>query len=123
MEADSLNIITAGTKLDGTVEFKDYTRFEGFISGTLRGLPGSEVVIGEQGVIEGSVEGDILIIDGFVRGTITATTKVIISETGRVIGEIHSPNIAIKFGGYFDGSCAMDSLKDTSAEPLADTSS
>lgn len=108
MEPDKINIINSGSKFEGTVEFDSFTRFEGYIRGTLKGQAGSELVLGENGVVEGNIIGDIVIIDGFVRGEIKATQKVIISETGRVVGEIHAPSVAIKFGGYFDGKCSMN---------------
>ncbi len=110
MQSEKVNIISVTSKLEGTVEFSEYTRFEGFIRGKLVGKPGSEIILGENGVVEGEIEGDVVIIDGFVRGNITATTKVVVSETGRVIGEINAPNVAIKFGAHFDGKCAMQSL-------------
>lgn len=109
MERDNVNLITAGSRFEGTVEFSDYTRFEGFVNGTLRGGAGSELIVGENGVVEGKVEGDVIVIDGFVRGDIKATSKVVISGTGRVIGEIIAPSVAIEFGGFFDGRCAMGS--------------
>ena len=110
MQAENMNLITAGSSFEGSVEFGDFTRFEGYVRGTLKGRPGSHLIIGENGVVEGKVEGDTVIIDGFVRGDITATTKVVVSETGRVIGEISSPSVAIKFGGFFEGKCAMGSI-------------
>lgn len=105
-----VNLITAGSRFDGTVEFSSYTRFDGYIRGTLKGVAGSELVLGENGVVEGKIEGETVTIDGFVRGDIKASNKVVISETGRVIGEIRAPSVAIKFGGYFDGKCAMEAL-------------
>ena len=111
MKPDNVNLITAGSRFEGTVEFQAYTRFEGYLNGTLRGGTGSELILGENGVVEGKVEGDTVVIDGFVRGDIVATTRVVISETGRVIGEITAPSVAIKFGGYFDGKCAMNTIE------------
>ena len=110
VNSHDVNLITAASRFEGTVEFSNYTRFDGYIRGTLKGNPGSELVLGENGVVEGKIEGDIVIIDGFVRGNIYATAKVIISETGRVIGEITAPSVAVKFGGYFDGKCSMEAL-------------
>jgi cytoskeletal protein CcmA (bactofilin family) len=110
MREDNVNLITAGTRLEGTIEFQAFTRFEGLLQGTLKGAPQSELILGENAVVEGKIMGDVVIIDGFVRGDIVATSKVVITETGRVIGEIDAPNVAIKFGAYFDGKCAMSSL-------------
>lgn len=110
MERDAVNLISTGSRFEGTIEFSDYTRFEGFVSGTLKGSRGSELIVGENGVVEGKVEGDIVVIDGFVRGDIKAANKVIISGTGRVVGEISSPSVSIEFGGFFDGKCTMGIL-------------
>lgn len=110
MERDNVNLVTAGSRFEGTVEFDGYTRFEGYVNGKLKGGAGSELIIGENGVVDGRVEGDVIVIDGFVRGDVHATGKVVITGTGRVIGEIKAPSVAIKFGGFFDGRCAMDAL-------------
>lgn len=107
MERDEINLIAAGSRFEGTVEFAEFTRFEGYVRGMLRGGAGSQLIVGENGVVDGKVEGDIVIIDGFVRGDIQATTKVIITGTGRVVGEVVSPSFSIEFGGFFDGKCAM----------------
>lgn len=112
MDAENVNLISTGSRFEGTVEFSNYTRFEGYIRGNLKGSTGSKLVLGENGVVEGNVDGDEVIVDGFVRGDIKASSKVTISETGRVIGEIKAPSVAIKFGGYFDGKCSMDTLVD-----------
>jgi cytoskeletal protein CcmA (bactofilin family) len=108
VERNNINLITSGSRFEGTVEFTDYTRFEGYVRGMLRGGPGSELIVGENGVVEGKVEGDVIVVDGFIRGDIRALTKVVITGTGRVVGEILAPSICIEFGGYFDGKCSMD---------------
>lgn len=105
-----MNLIHCSSKFEGTLEIEAYTRFDGQLKGALKGLPGSELIVGEKGLVEGAISGDTVIVDGFVRGNIVATKKVLISATGRVIGEIRSPNISIDFGGYFDGKCFMESL-------------
>lgn len=107
-----VNLISAGSRFEGTVEFSQYTRFEGYLEGKLRGTEGSTLVLGENGFVEGLVDGDQIIIDGFVRGEIKAKTSVVVSETGRVVGQIISPSIAIKFGGFFDGQCFMKEPKE-----------
>src|SRR5258708_4832577 len=105
-----VNLINTATKFEGLVEFGGFTRFEGMIKGTLKGSKGSEIILGENSVVEGIVDCDTVVVDGFVRGNIKATGKVVISETGRMIGDITAPSVAIKFGGYFDGKCEMDAV-------------
>ena len=102
---DQTNLITTETKLKGTVTFSGFTRFDGAIEGNIVGRPGSEIVLGETGVVEGQINGDLIIIDGFVRGDVEATGKIVLTETGRVIGTLKAPSIAISFGAFFEGSC------------------
>ena len=109
METERVNIITPGCKFNGTIEFENYTRFEGSLKGTLKGKPGSELILGINSVIEGKITADTIYIDGYVHGSIDAQSKVVISETGRVTGEIVTESLAIMIGGFFDGNCAMKS--------------
>ncbi|MGE4232396.1 MAG: polymer-forming cytoskeletal protein [Bacteriovoracia bacterium] len=100
---EPLNLVTEESYCEGTMEFDGFTRFNGTLKGELKGKTNSELIIGQNGVVEGIVNGDTIIVDGFVRGDIHAKKRVVISETGRVIGNIDSPNLAIKFGGFFEG--------------------
>lgn len=104
-EIDRTNLITSETKFTGTVSFSGFTRFDGSIEGNIIGQAGSELVVGETGVVEGKVQGDIVIIDGFIRGDVEASSKIIVTETGRVIGTLRAPSIAIGFGAFFEGKC------------------
>ncbi len=111
MSFNQMNLISEGSSFEGTILFDQFTRFEGTINGSLKGTPGTEIVISNNGVVEGKIQADQITIDGFVRGEIIAKQKVIISGTGRVIGKIISPSIEIQFGGFFDGNCQMENLK------------
>jgi cytoskeletal protein CcmA (bactofilin family) len=46
-------------------------------------------------------------IDGYVKGNISTKTRVVISKTGRVIGNIDTPSLILEFGAYFEGVCKM----------------
>lgn len=102
---ENLNIISEQTKITGTLEVQNYTRFHGCLKGTILGHPNSELIIGVNGVVEGNITADLIIIDGFVRGDICATSGIKISSTGRVIGNIKSSNLSLEFGAYFEGTC------------------
>lgn len=107
---NEVNWIGENSRFQGKLELSGFTRFEGYLMGNLEGLPESEVVIGINGFVEGEVRGNIIYIDGFVRGKIVAGKKVLISSTGRVIGEIEAPQFSIQFGGFFEGYCSTNDL-------------
>ena len=104
----STNIIAEGTRIEGTTTFDNVTRVHGTLVGEVRGKPGSTIVLAESSVTEGTVHGDTILVDGFVRGDISAEKKLTISGTGRVIGNIRAPSVVIEFGAHFEGRSIME---------------
>ena len=51
------------------------------------------------------IDGDTIWIEGFVRGDIRARTRIVLSRTARVIGNLEGPFIEIQPGAYFEGRC------------------
>ncbi|MCO5142801.1 MAG: polymer-forming cytoskeletal protein [Oligoflexia bacterium] len=102
IESD-LTLIGEGAYIKGDCEFDRYTRIHGRIEGKITGLSGSFIVVGENATVHGEIHGEDLVIDGFVHGNIYANKKVIVSETGRVLGSIKALQLEIKFGAYLEG--------------------
>ncbi len=111
MQVDSFNWIISSTSIEGTVRIAKNCRFDGTLKGELIAAPQTEILLGADSVIEGIIEADSIIIEGFVRGTIKAQSRVLIKPTGRVIGSIDTPNFGIDYGAYFDGSTTMSALE------------
>lgn len=102
LESD-LTLMSQGSVIKGEVTFDRMTRVHGRLEGKVRGLPGSVIVVGETASVHGEIDGDEVIIDGFVHGNVRASGKVTISECGRLIGNVHSPKFEVRFGGFFEG--------------------
>ena len=98
-----ITLLSQGSSLKGNLTFDTITRIHGRIEGNVIGLPGSLIVVGETGSIHGEIDGDEIIVDGFVHGKIKAKTKVSITESGRVIGDVTAPKFEVKFGAHFEG--------------------
>jgi cytoskeletal protein CcmA (bactofilin family) len=109
IQETTINIVGEGTRIEGEVLFDRITRVHGVLVGKVRAKEGSTLIIGETAVVEGDVDADTLVIDGYVQGDVSARKRVVISRTGRVIGDIHSPSVRVEFGAYFEGRCAMES--------------
>jgi cytoskeletal protein CcmA (bactofilin family) len=114
MREAEITLISEGTALEGTLELASVARVHGSIRGKLVGSPGSLVVLASQSTVEGNIEADTLWVEGFVRGQIHAATRVILSPTARVVGDISSPRIEIDPGAYFEGRCRMEKLSEAS---------
>ncbi len=99
-----VTLLSQGSLIKGELTFDQMTRLHGRIEGKVVGLAGSVIVIGETSSVHGEIAGDEVIIDGFVHGNVSGTTKVTISESGRLIGNVKSPKFEVKFGAHFEGS-------------------
>ena len=107
----TINIIAEGTRIEGQVLFDHVTRVHGVLVGEVHAKEGSNLILSETAVIEGNIDADTLIIDGYVRGDIMAKARVVISRTGRVIGNIQTASLILEFGAHFEGRCSMEKEK------------
>ena len=89
--------------LKGEFHFDRFTRLSGRIEGKVRGEKGSLLVVGESASVHGEIHGDEIFIDGFVYGDVHATTKITLSESGKLIGNAFSPKFEMRFGAHFEG--------------------
>jgi cytoskeletal protein CcmA (bactofilin family) len=85
-----LKIISQGTlQIDGEVEGD---------------VGGSEVIIGEQGRVTGTVAAERVIVRGHISGVIRGVT-VTLQASSKVEGDIHHISLSIEQGAEFDGRC------------------
>jgi cytoskeletal protein CcmA (bactofilin family) len=98
-----VTLLSQGSLIKGDLVFDQMTRLHGRVEGKVSGLAGSVIVVGETASVHGEIVGDEIIIDGFVHGNVTATTKVTLSESGRLLGNVKAPKFEVKFGAHFEG--------------------
>lgn len=94
-----------GAEINGDLRFSAVLRIDGLVRGSV-GSEG-ELVVGETGVIEATVEVGTASIAGRVVGMICAKHRVEIHPTGKVIGDIITPSLTIQEGAVFEGTCHM----------------
>src|SRR5689334_15584172 len=95
IEEASTNIVAEGTRIEGQIVFDSISRVHGVLVGEVQAKEGSTLVLCESALVEGRVHADTLMVDGYVRGDIQARTRVVISQTGRVIGNIKTPSLIL----------------------------
>lgn len=104
-----VTLLSQGSLIKGDLTFDQMTRLHGRVEGKVHGLAGSVIVIGETASVHGEIVGDEIIIDGFVHGNVTASSKITLSESGRLLGNVKAPKFEVKFGAHFEGK-AITSL-------------
>ena len=105
-------IIGDNSKIEGLLLTSDSTRVEGLLQGKI--LSESSVIIGEHGVIRGDIKAVDILIAGTVYGNIRADSKIEITGTGRVLGDMFTKTLVIDEGASFKGNCTMDLSEDDS---------
>ncbi|MCB1174680.1 MAG: polymer-forming cytoskeletal protein [Leptospiraceae bacterium] len=90
----------------GTLSFKKDLQINGRFRGQIES-PG-ELVLGEGAQVEADIEIAALSVDGSLTGNVRAHKRVELSKTGRVKGDIHTPDLRVESGAKISGHCVMD---------------
>src|SRR5271156_2431265 len=98
IEESAINVIAEGTRIEGQIILDQISRVHGTLVGEIKARIGSVVILSETAMVEGKIDADRLIIDGYVKGDIVTHGKVTLSRTGRVVGNIRAPSIELEFG-------------------------
>jgi cytoskeletal protein CcmA (bactofilin family) len=102
---DRLNRIVEGTKIIGDILSESNLRIDGEVKGNVS--TSSKVVIGESGMIHGNLtclEADI---EGKIEGKLQIEGLLILRESAKVIGDIHTAKLHVEEGASFIGACKM----------------
>jgi cytoskeletal protein CcmA (bactofilin family) len=102
---DWIGFLDKGVKLEGTLELAGTFRIDGQVKGDIRSE--QSLIIGEGARVEGTIEGNLIVLAGRFNGVMRAKGRVEIQAKGVATGEIHSPCLVIEAGGIFDGRCHM----------------
>ena len=104
--AETLNgFVYSGCTIKGELEFSNSFRIDGLVEGSVRSR--SELVIGEDGTVEGEIDVARCLVGGQVRGTIKASEKVVLHASAKVFGEIHAPAVVMEDGAFLEGKVDM----------------
>ena len=99
-------------KLSGEEDLLVEGRFRGEIA-----VPAHQVTVGSDGRVEGEVRASAIIVEGEVRGNLTASQQVLVRASGRVHGDIRAPRVALDQGCRFKGAIDMEpGVKPTPAD-------
>ena len=104
-EALIQSLVSATTRIQGDLVFSGGMHLDGAVTGNVRAV-GDEVsrlVVGQTGLIEGSVEADVVELHGAVRGDILARQRAVLGARARVEGNLHYGVIEMAAGAHIKG--------------------
>lgn len=94
-------------RITGDVEFGGGLHLDGTIVGNVTAAPdagdAATVSISEDGVVEGSVHAPEVVLNGTVKGDVTATRRVELGPTAKVVGNVVYRLIEMAIGAEVNG--------------------
>jgi cytoskeletal protein CcmA (bactofilin family) len=108
-DEDFDTILSPDIDFTGTLNFEKPFLIRGKISGEIsaQGL----LVIDEEAVVNANINASRVVIRGQVQGDVTAAEKVEVTVTGKLTGDVISPEIFMETGCVFNGRCTMTDKK------------
>jgi cytoskeletal protein CcmA (bactofilin family) len=101
-------LISKGCVIEGQIKISTTIRIEGNIIGDI--LNAENLIIGENGLIEGNVQTKEIIIFGVINGNVTADS-IQIKGSGKVCGKIKTQNLQVESGAVYNGVLEMENLQ------------
>jgi cytoskeletal protein CcmA (bactofilin family) len=68
---------------------------------------GGTLIVGNNGQLDANIAVGNAQINGTVNGDITATDRIQLGRTARVVGNVSTPKLIIEDGAIFEGGCTM----------------
>ena len=104
---NELNIINAGTYLEGTIETKGSVQINGKVKGMVKAA--DEVRVGRSGEIVGEVYAKSARVAGKIEGDVYIEQKLTLEETSSLNGNLTAAKLIIDEGAFFNGKSDMGS--------------
>ncbi|MGQ0829035.1 MAG: bactofilin family protein [Bacteroidota bacterium] len=111
----SVNLIGAGTHIDGDITTNGDMRIDGTLTGSIN-VKG-KLVVGNSGSIEGEIICQNADVSGMIKGKIGVAELLSLKSSAKLTCDIITNKIAVEPGASFSGSCSMGGIiKDIKSE-------
>jgi cytoskeletal protein CcmA (bactofilin family) len=92
--------------IKGDLSGDEDMEIDGQVEGRIQ-LPGNQVTIGANGIIEAEIDAKAIVVIGKVDGNLRASERLEIQSTGVVNGDIRAPKLLIQEGAVVNGGIEM----------------
>ncbi len=99
------SIVGEGTFLKGDIKTDGLIRIDGGFIGSIKS--NSKVLIGKNGRAESVIVADTVVVGGIVKGNIYANDRIIILNSGVVIGNVKAPRLIVEENVLLNGRCTV----------------
>lgn len=104
----SINLIGAGTVIEGEIKSNGDIRIDGTIYGSI--ISKSKIVVGATGHIKGDITCQNADISGTIEGKTNVTELLFLKASSKLNGDIFTGKLVVESGASFTGSCNMGAV-------------
>ncbi len=101
----AVNIIGAGTNIEGEIKTDSDIRVDGKVKGTVTSK--AKIVVGSTGIVDGDLLCDTADVSGKIFGKVEVTDLLFLKASGYLEGDIVTGKLVVEAGARFTGSCKM----------------
>ena len=101
----NITLLAKGVELRGEIKVEGTVRIDGRLEGEVQTK--GEVIVGEEGLVQGTIFVGSLISSGRIKATVTVTERIQLMKTAILIGEVHGPVMSMEDGAKFQGLSDM----------------
>lgn len=108
-KSPSLNMISEGTRLKGSLSSKNDIRISGNLNGEINCE--SKLIVTSSALIEGNLHSVDADIAGNVDGTIKVSNKLVVRQSAKIGGDVYTKILVVEEGAQINGACKMGESK------------
>ncbi len=115
-EGKKSKVLDVDARMQGSLIFKDPVDLK--ISGQFEGsldVKGN-LIVGENALVNAEVKGENVTVSGKIVGDIITSSKLTLTRTARIIGDIKTPVLKVEEGAVLQGNCRMISSEESSGK-------
>jgi cytoskeletal protein CcmA (bactofilin family) len=102
---DNITLLAKGVQLKGEIRVEGTVRIDGRLEGDIHTK--GQVIIGEDGLVQGTIEAGTVVSSGRIKAKVTAIERVHLLKTATLIGEVHAPVLMMEEGAKIQGTTDM----------------
>ena len=102
---DNITLLAKGVQLKGEIRVEGTVRIDGRLEGEIHTK--GQVIIGEEGVVQGLICAGTLVSSGRIKANVTATERLHLLKTAILVGEVHTPLLMMEEGAKIQGMTDM----------------
>lgn len=98
-------LVGSNSRVNGDLQFTGGCHVDGIVKGNVSADAdsNSELIVTEDGTVEGNVNVPYVVLNGIVRGDVAASQRVELGPTARVIGNVYYNLIEMAIGAEING--------------------